>query len=215
MILINMSDIDKQGYSQATLKGKLTMGHLIKEQFAKLAIYNRRMNEQILAAISQLPNEALWQDKGAEFGSILGTLNHIMVIDLLLLRRFDDHPAYPNGFEALQPLLDFPQVKGIRQTLYPTLSDFTQARQALDKLISEFIQQIRDEDFGQALNCAPSVDVNSPNNQTISQPFYLLLQDLFNHQTHHRGQITTLLSQMGIKLQETDFLALVSDDKRS
>lgn len=94
------------------------MSQLIKEQFAKLAIYNRRMNAQILAAISQLSNEALWQDKGAEFGSILGTLNHLMVIDLLLLRRFDNHPAYPNGFEALQPLSDFPQARSIRQRLY-------------------------------------------------------------------------------------------------
>ena len=189
------------------------MGRLLKEQFAKLAIYNRCMNEQIVAAISHLSNETLWQDKGAEFGSVLGTLNHILVIDLLLLKRFDTHPAYPNGFEPLQSLSDFPQAGSIRQTLYPTLSGFTQARQALDALITNFVHEIRDEEFDTALNGSPSVDVNSQNNSPMNQPFYLLLQDLFNHQTHHRGQITTLLSQMGIKLKETDFLALVSDDK--
>lgn len=189
------------------------MQHLIKAQFIQLAIYNDRMNEQICEAIAPLSTDVLWQDKGAEFGSILGTLNHIMVIDLMLLKRYNHHPAYPHGFEVLEQLSRYPKADQIRQTLYTTLSEFTLARQNLDKLISDFIQQIKDDDFGQSLVCAQSVDTDSPNNQPISQPFYLLLQDLFNHQTHHRGQLLTLLNQLGITLKETDFLALVADDK--
>ena len=185
---------------------------MMQSLFKKLANYNARMNQQICEAIEGLSNEVLWQDKGAEFTSLLGTMNHIMVIDLILLARLNTHPLHPNGFDTLKRLTDYPATKGIRQQLYPSLPDFIKARQSLDVLISDFVHETVEADYCVALSCEQSADHNSANNPIVAQPFYLLMQDLFNHQTHHRGQLTTLLNQMDIRLKETDFLALIEQN---
>lgn len=185
---------------------------MMQSLFKKLATYNARMNQQICETIEGLSNEVLWQDKGAEFSSILGTMNHIMVIDLILLARLNTHPCHSVGFDSLKKLADYPPIEGIRQALFPSLPDFIKARQSLDALISDFVRETVEADYSVALTCEQSADYNSANNPIVTQPFYLLMQDLFNHQTHHRGQLTTLLNQMGIRLKETDFLVLIAEE---
>lgn len=183
---------------------------MMKALFTKLALYNARMNQQICEAIERLSNEVLWQDKRAEFTSIFGTLNHIMVIDLILLARLNTHPRHPEGFETLSDLAHYPTTKGIRQTLYRDLAAFTGARYALDQLISDFVAETIEADYAASLSyqeVGSSVD-----SKILTEPFYLLMQDLFNHQTHHRGQLLTLLDQLGIKLKTTDFLVMIADD---
>jgi len=178
--------------------------------FSQLALYNKRMNQQICQSIATLPHEELWADRKAEFVSILGTLNHVMVIDLMLLARLNKHPLHPHGFATLRALADYPTTKGIRQILYRELADFTEARQSLDQLISDFVAETSAADYEVSLSYQEVG--SSPDSKTLSEPFYLLMQDLFNHQTHHRGQLLTLLDQLGIKLKTTDFLVIIADD---
>jgi uncharacterized damage-inducible protein DinB len=178
--------------------------------FSKLALYNLRMNQQICQSIAALPHEELWADRKAEFVSILGTLNHIMVIDLMLLARLNQHPLHPDGFASLSALANYPATKGIRQTLYRELTDFTEARDALDQLISDFVADTTEADYEVTLSYQ-EVESNGKS-KTLTEPFYLLMQDLFNHQTHHRGQLLTLFDQLNIKLKTTDFLVIIADD---
>jgi uncharacterized damage-inducible protein DinB len=58
------------------------------KQAILLASYNAWMNTKVFEAASRLPHEEVVQDRGAFFGSILGTLNHIAVADTIWLRRF-------------------------------------------------------------------------------------------------------------------------------
>lgn len=84
-----------------------------------MARYNSWMNERLYAAASTLPDEALSAERGAFFGSILGTLNHLLVADRIWLGRYNAHPA---NFQALQALaglemptrLDQPMAADIR-----------------------------------------------------------------------------------------------------
>lgn len=185
---------------------------MMQSLFKKLATYNARMNQQICERIAALPPEELWRDKKAEFISILGTLNHVMVIDLMLLARLNKHPLHPDGFATLSALADYPAAKGIRQTLYLDLTDFIQARHSLDQLISDFVAETTEADY--AVSLSYQEVGSSGDSKILTEPFYLLMQDLFNHQTHHRGQLLTLLDQLDIRLKTTDFLVIIADDYR-
>jgi len=86
---------------------------MIKPHFELMANYNAIMNQKISDSLPGVSEDTLWADKKAFFGSILGTLNHLMVGDLIWLARFNRHPScfhneYPSGFKALQSLADFP-----------------------------------------------------------------------------------------------------------
>ncbi|WP_131668660.1 DinB family protein [Psychrobacter pygoscelis] len=176
---------------------------MLKPHFQLLADYNASMNQKICASIAELSDDALWQDKGAFFASILGTLNHIMVGDLIWLTRFNGHPNDANGFNALSQLSEFTLPSQLTQTLYNSKEDYTHSRLELDSIIIQFIKELAEVDLSQSLTYT-----NSKSAQ-FSKPFSQLLLHLFNHQTHHRGQVTTLLKQMDIDVSETDLLVLI------
>ncbi len=80
----------------------------------RMAAYNRWMNERLFEAAGRLPPQALTADRGAFFGSILGTLNHLAVADTLWLHRFaQQRPA----FVALAALSAFPRPGSLCDTL--------------------------------------------------------------------------------------------------
>ena len=183
---------------------------MMKPHFELMANYNAVMNQKICGAIASLSEDIFWQDNKAFFGSILGTLNHLMVGDLIWLDRFNhlncvDNNKYANGFKALEALANFPLPTALTQTLYRTKEDFTRNRQALDQIIIQFIDDTAESDYSKVLTYTNTKD------NVFTKSFSMLLQHLFNHQTHHRGQVTTLLSQMGINIGETDLLMLISD----
>ena len=70
---------------------------------------------------------------------------------------------------------------------------------------SQFINELQEIDLSQSLTYTNTKGVS------FSKPFSQLLLHLFNHQTHHRGQVTTLLNQMTIDIGETDLLMLIDD----
>ncbi|MEC8081230.1 MAG: DinB family protein, partial [Pseudomonadota bacterium] len=68
----------------------------VKAHFELLATYNQWMNNKVYEAALRLENTELTKDRGAFFGSILGTLNHIYVGDIIWLKRFSSHPTSPS-----------------------------------------------------------------------------------------------------------------------
>lgn len=165
-----------------------------------MADYNRWMNQRVYAAAARLPAEAVVQDRGAFFGSILGTLNHLMVADRIWLRRFAEHPAH---FAALEPLRGQPAPTDLRAIEHDTLPALRAAREQLDATIADWAGEVSETDLDQALTYANTKGVVS------RQRFGLLLMHFFNHQTHHRGQVTTLLTQAGEDVGGTDLLELI------
>ena len=178
---------------------------MIKPNFELMAEYNALMNQKFSDSISTISNDILWQDQKAFFGSILGTLNHLMVGDLIWLNRFNQHPSHPKGFKALETLTDFPLPTKLTQVLCEDKQSFIIARQALDQVVIRFIDELNESDFLQILS------YKNTKGDCFSKPFSMLLQHFFNHQTHHRGQVTTLLSQTDIDIGETDLLMLIPD----
>lgn len=179
---------------------------MLKPHFELMANYNATMNQKINDNITNLSEDKLWADRGAFFSSILGTLNHLMVGDLIWLRRFNQHSHYPNGFTALESLYRFPTPTKLTQTLYADKKDFIEHRQLLDRIIIQFIKETMENDYTKTLN------YTNTKGYVFNKSFAMLIQHFFNHQTHHRGQVSTLLAQMGIDIGETDLLMLIPDD---
>ncbi len=167
---------------------------------ALMANYNRWMNERMFAAAGTLGDTEVKADKGAFFGSILGTLNHIAVADTIWLHRFAQHPA---RFSALGALSGFPCPSSLAQVLAPELAGLRDYRVRLDELIERWVVELTPEHLSSDLAYRNMAGVVS------GRSFGALVQHFFNHQTHHRGQVSTLLFQSGVDVGVTDVLAII------
>jgi uncharacterized damage-inducible protein DinB len=174
----------------------------LKRHFELLARYNQWMNTRIYDAALKLDNETLHADKGAFFGSVFGTLNHLMVADTIWLKRFAEHPSH---FAALSPAHELPMPRALNQPLHTELPSLRKARDGMDTMIIAFVGETADDDFGR-----PLAYKNAKGEPYVRQ-FGPLLQHFFNHQTHHRGQITTLLTQSGVDVGVTDLAVLIPE----
>ncbi|WP_374358071.1 DinB family protein [Pseudoduganella danionis] len=165
-----------------------------------LAQYNAGMNQQMYAAAAQLPHAELVADRKAYFGSILGTMNHLLVGDTIWLRRFAGHPA---SYSTLAHLLEQPPVSGLTQSFGDDLPALLAHRRRLDALILDWSQQVTAE------HLALAFAYRNIKNEAFCKHFGSLVLHFFNHQTHHRGQISTLLFQAGVDVGVTDLPAWI------
>lgn len=91
----------------------------------------------------------------------------------------------------------------LTQVLCEDKQSFIIARQALDQVVVRFIDELNESDFLQTLS------YKNTKGDCFSKPFSMLVQHFFNHQTHHRGQVTTLLNKSDIDIGETGLLILI------
>ncbi|WP_244276706.1 DinB family protein [Pseudovibrio sp. WM33] len=170
--------------------------------FKLLAQYNTWMNARLYECAEQLSDAQLKENRGAFFKSVFATFNHIVVGDLAWLRRFAKHSQ---TYESLQQLDQFPVPTALTSIPYDSWSDLKAARQKLDAIIEEFAGDITATQAENALTYANMKGIPATKN------FGDLVLHFFNHQTHHRGQITTLLTQFGLETPDTDLLFLCQD----
>jgi len=166
---------------------------------ALMASYNRWMNERLYEAAAKLPETEVTRDRDAFFGSILQTLNHIAVADTIWLRRF---AAASPGSWLNEALLPFQQPTSLRQEIGRTLAELRSYRESLDKLIIDWAAGLTAEQLSQTLSYG----------QQQTRHFGSLVTHFFNHQTHHRGQATTLLFQAGVDVGVTDLVAVIPNE---
>ncbi len=153
-----------------------------------MARYNRWMNERLYAICATLTDEERKSDAGAFFHSIHGTLNHILLADRSWMARFA-------GGSVVYTSLD--------QELYADFSELQREREQDDNRITMWATALSVDTVMRPLSFR---GITSPEVRTY--PFWLVVTHFFNHQTHHRGQVTALLSQRGIDPGVTDLLRL-------
>ena len=149
----------------------------LKDHFQLLAKYNRVANARLLDACWGLSRETLEAESSAPFGSIAGLLDHLLAADEVWLARFEGD-------------LGAQLRKGPRQPL--DLRAFRSQREALDARIEAFATGLTEGDLTRPMSYRNSSGV------AISGTLALLLAHMFNHQTHHRGQIQVLLREAGV-----------------
>lgn len=171
--------------------------------FALLANYNQWMNRKLYAAAGTLDADALAQDRGAFFGSILGTLNHLVVADTIWLKRFASHPAHARALDALA---EVPSPTALDAVPFRDFTALRMHREWLDALIIDWAATAPESGWNHVLS------YTNTRGERFRKRMDLLMLHFFNHQTHHRGQVTTLLSQAGVEVGETDLRALLPDE---
>lgn len=167
--------------------------------FRTLAHYNSRLNQQIYETAASLSKPELDKERGAFFHSILGTLNHILVGDLLWMRRF--HASGISRFSKLNKLNSFPNISALDQTLFEDFEQLMKARYEVDDILKDWINQdLEERDLEGVFTYQNSKGDNYTKN------FGEVLSHVFNHQTHHRGQVSTLLNQLDLDIGSTDYI---------
>lgn len=164
------------------------------EWLGALARYNRWMNDKLYALTATLSEDERKRDRGAFFRSIHGTFNHILVGDRVWLARFNGIVA-PEGFMA-------PGIRSLDEELYSDFDELRRERTRTDEALSAWVASLSQEQIeGPLLFMRRGVRVDTP--------LWMAAGHVFNHQTHHRGQITTLLSQQGQDPGVTDLFAML------
>jgi len=148
-----------------------------------MAQYNRWMNRKIYGVCEQIPDSERRRDLGAFFKSLHGTLDHILCGDMAWMNRFRGRP---------------PGVT-IGEQLYEDFSGLRQAREAMDETIVDWAQSLEDGWLQADFGYTSGID-----GRTRVLPAWVLVTHMFNHQTHHRGQATTLIKQLGHEPGMTD-----------
>jgi uncharacterized damage-inducible protein DinB len=168
-----------------------------------MADYNRWMNQRLYAAAATLPADAVAVDRGAFFGSILGTLQHIAVADSIWLGRFGQAGHWNRLREAADWL---PRPVSLRDALASDLESLRVLRERIDALFVAWASEMIFTDLDRVLVYRRLG--GEPQRRQVGP----LLSHVFNHQTHHRGQASALLFQAGIDPGETDLIAMPGFD---
>lgn len=164
------------------------------EQAATMARYNQWINERLYDVCGGLSDDERKADRGLFFGSIHGTLNHLLLADKVWLGRFINEPF---------------AVTGLDQELHSELSALRAARADTDRFIIEWADGLTEAELEGDLHY-----------RSISKPadrkclMWIAVAHFFNHQTHHRGQVTAALSQLDVDYGVTDLIALPSLSER-
>ena len=170
------------------------------KQYKLLGEYNQLMNQRLYEAVATLPDDKIKEDKSAFFGSLLGTLNHILVGDIIWLSRFSTDRS---SHDTLSYFITIEKPQSLNSILYSEFSELQKEREKIDRLIILWINSLTDKDL------MSTISYKNMNDSSFQKDFSSLINHLFLHQIHHRGQATTLLSQFGVDFGETDLIELI------
>ena len=151
-----------------------------------MAGYNRWQNENLYGAADTLSDAARKEQRGAFFGSIHGTLNHLLFGDQSWMSRFAD---------MQKPAVGIPQSVG----LFESWEDLKRERRGFDARIITWAEQLDAAWLDGDLTWH-----SGTRKSDVTRPRALLVAHMFNHQTHHRGQVHCMLTQAGARPGDTD-----------
>jgi uncharacterized damage-inducible protein DinB len=151
----------------------------------RMARYNAWQNESLYGAAGTLSDAERRRNRGAFFGSIHGTLNHLVWADRMWMSRWCDVEKIAATAKQSADLFDWETLKAQRATL--------------DARILTWANEV-----DAAWLAGDMTWFSGVAQRDVTEARWLLLTHLFNHQTHHRGQVHAMLTQAGTKPAETD-----------
>jgi len=153
-----------------------------------------------------LPDDVLKRETNSFFPTIISYWNHIIFGDLILLSRLASNEIGPLNIADFNK---FPIPKSPQDIYSHQLSDLKNLREALDELIERFCINLTEDD------CENVITYTTTEGELINRVVADVIQHIFNHQTHHRGQLTCVLSQFGVEYGCMDLPVIVSEGSRT
>lgn len=158
---------------------------MMYEYFRTMARHNRWANGRLYAAAASLDDADYRADRGAFFGSLHITLNHILWADRTWMARIVGEEVPGGTFDTIQA---------------DDLAALREAREAEDARIAAHVDSLDDGALARPLRYA------NTRGEQFAQPLGQVLGHLFNHQTHHRGQAHAILTGLGRDAPEMDLI---------
>jgi len=158
----------------------------MRAHWIMLGRYNAWANKRLYDAAAGLSDAQYREDRGAFFKSMRGTLNDLLVTDLVWMNRFTGEGESPAKLDTI---------------LHDELSGLRAAREVQDRRILAFVEGLDDVRLAGTISYRR---VSTP--EAFVQPLRPALAHWFNHQTHHRGQAHMILTGLGAKAPELDLL---------
>ena len=155
------------------------------EDFRLLYDYNSWANGRTLDSCVSLTEEQFTRDLASSFRSVRDTLVHICGAEWVWLERW--HGRSHNG---LPSTVDFPNFDAAARHL-----------KEIDRSLIDHVESLTNEDLQR------SVSYKTTSGAPFTQPNWQMLQHVANHSTYHRGQLATLVRQLGAKPISTDMIA--------
>jgi len=171
-----------------------------------MSLYNQRMNDQLMDSCLALSNDVLEKETNSFFANIIGYWNHVIFGDLILVGRLALNQI---GKLSSQDLSLFPIPKSPQDIYYRQLFDIAVLRKQIDELIIRYCTNLTEED------CEIFISYKTTEGVAITKSVADVTQHIFNHQTHHRGQLTCVLSQFGVDYGCMDLPVIVSEGSRT
>ena len=154
------------------------------EDFRNLYDYNSWANHRSLEACAALAPEQFTRELGSSFSSVRDTLAHIYGAEFVWFERW--HGRVPAG---LPSAAEIPDLESARRKIGE-----------MDRNLIDYVASLTTDDPKRVIEFKTTAGV------AFAQQLGLCLQHLANHSTYHRGQITTLLRQLGAKAVSTDLI---------
>jgi uncharacterized damage-inducible protein DinB len=152
----------------------------------RMARYNRWQNENLYGVADRLPAAERQRERGAFFGSIEKTLSHLLWGDQVWMSRFTDLPKPHVGIPG-------------SVALYGDWENLKSERTSFDAKILDWAETV-----GDAWLAADQTYFSGAVGREVTKSRWVLVSHMFNHQTHHRGQVHCMLTQAGGKPSDTD-----------
>ncbi len=159
------------------------MNNGLTDVIRTLSRYNRQVNEKIAELLAR--RDDLLHRKTTYFGTLLDLLAHIVIADVTWLRRIGATTTHGN------PVPDI-SFRTLRDNPFDTFDSWVQYRRRLDEFLMEYARSLDDEALRRHITYRTS------RGDEYTQPLWQILLHLFNHQTHHRGQMAQVLDDHGV-----------------
>jgi|KBSMisStaDraftv2_1062788.scaffolds.fasta_scaffold147037_2 uncharacterized damage-inducible protein DinB len=154
------------------------------DQLLFLFEYNLWADRRTLDACAALTDEQFTRDLGSSFGSVRDTLAHLYGAEWLWNERFQGRQ--PSGLPAAPALADLAAVRA--------------KLEEMDRYFIDFISRLGSPELDRIIRYTNLVG------ESCADPLWQALHQLSNHATYHRGQVVTLLRQLGAKGVSTDLI---------
>jgi uncharacterized damage-inducible protein DinB len=172
------------------------------QNFRMMSLYNQRMNKQLMHCCLSLSSDMLEKETHSFFSNVISYWNHLLFGDLILMGRLAQNEVgklTPGDFSS------FPYPKSPRDIYFDKLTDLIIVREQVDTLLVEYCNNLTTEES------ASFITYKTTEGNEVNKAVSDVTQHLFNHQTHHRGQLSCVLSQFGVNYGCMDLPVVVKE----
>jgi len=177
----------------------------LAKNFRMLSLYNQRINIQLIDKCMTLSNDILEKETHSFFPNIINYWNHILFGDLILMNRLALNEIAQLSAKSME---EFPSPKSPQDIYANNLSDIATLRKEVDGLIIQYCNNLTCND------CEKFITYTTTEGDLITISVADVTQHIFNHQAHHRGQLTCVLSQFDVDYGCMDLPVIVSEGSR-